>query len=341
MPRTVLHLAGSAVSPFWADLSRLYARDCLAATADAARWTPLIAYVSPDRTWRFPASLEAQDVAVAPAMPIEEAVRVLAAAGVDVALPQMFDLPGMTVYRGLLDLLGVPYVGNTPDTMAVAADKQRARALVAAAGVAVPEGEVVRACGLPRLDPPVVVKPVDADNSLGVSLVREPGAMPAALEAALQHSRAALVERYVEAGREVRCGLLERGGRLVDLPLEEYPVDPVAKPIRDRADKLASGGDAMRLVAKDRDHAWIVDEDDPVVPVVRAAARLAYTALGCRHYGLFDFRVDPDGRPWFLEAGLYCSFAAQSVLAVMAAAAGTPVDVLLRDAVDEALGTGA
>ena len=42
----VLHLAGSAVSEFFADLSRLYAADCLEATAalhDALR----IAYVAP------------------------------------------------------------------------------------------------------------------------------------------------------------------------------------------------------------------------------------------------------------------------------------------------------
>ena len=77
-------------------------------------------------------------------------------------------------------------------------------------------------------------------------------------------------------------------------------------------------------MAKDRAHAWIVDPSDPVTARVWAAARQCHEALGCRHYGLFDFRVDPDGQPWFLEAGLYCSFARQSVIAVMAAAAGSP-----------------
>ena len=57
-------------------------------------------------------------------------------------------------------------------------------------------------------------------------------------------------------------------------------------------------------------------------PSVWAAARSCHVALGCRQYSLFDFRVDPEGRPWFLEAGLYCSFASTSVLAVMAGAAG-------------------
>ena len=34
---------------------------------------------------------------------------------------------------------------------------------------------------------------------------------------------------------------------------------------------------------------------------------------------LFDFRVDPGGTPYFLEASLYCSYAPSSVLVVMAA----------------------
>jgi len=53
-------------------------------------------------------------------------------------------------------------------------------------------------------------------------------------------------------------------------------------------------------------------------------------------YSPFDFWVDPDGRLWFLEAGLYCSFARTSVLAVMARAAGTALpdlfELVLRDA---------
>ena len=59
-------------------------------------------------------------------------------------MPQLFCLPGMTTYRALLELLDIPYVGNRPDVMALGADKPRARAVVAAAGVDVPEGVTVR-----------------------------------------------------------------------------------------------------------------------------------------------------------------------------------------------------
>ncbi|CAN5544918.1 D-alanine--D-alanine ligase [soil metagenome] len=326
-PLRVLHLAGSAVSDFHADLSLLYARDCWTATADPDRYDFVAAVVSPDGRWRFPGDLGPQAIAAAPPVGVGEAVTRLAGAGIDVAVPQLFCLPGMTSYRALLDVLAIPYVGNPPDVMALGAHKARTRAVVAAAGVAVPRGEVLRAGQQPTLAPPVVVKPVDADNSLGISLVREPGEYTAALRSAFAESDVVLVEEYVELGREVRCGVVERhtdaGVDLVALPLEEYAVDPVSKPIRGRDDKLRRDPDGdLHLVAKDAEHAWILDLDDPATEAVHAAARRCHEALGCRDYSLFDFRLDAQGRPWFLEAGLYCSFARASVVAVMAEANG-------------------
>jgi len=158
----------------------------------------------------------------------------------------------------------------------------------------------------------------------------------AAVNEAMAHSSAALVESYVELGREVRCGIVVRDGELVCLPLEEYAVDSVTKPVRDAADKLARRDDGeLFLVAKDAARAWIVDVDDPITERVWAAARRCHEALGCRYYSLFDFRIDPDGNPWFLEAGLYCSFAPTSVIAVMAAAVGISVEQLFADALAE------
>lgn len=334
----VLHLVGSPTSDFFAELSLLYARDCLAATADADRYEVLIAHVEPGGRWRFPAGLSDVEIADAPAVPVADAVARLTAERPDVVVPQMFCLPGMTHHRALLDLLGLPYVGNRPEVMALTADKARARAVVAAAGVAVPDGEVVRRGGLPTLPLPVVVKPVDADNSHGLSLVRDAADLEAALATALEHSDRVLVERYVELGREVRCGVVVRDGVATALPLEEYAVDAIDKPVRDAADKLAVGEDgAMRLVAKDTSHAWLVHVDDPATAPVQAAALACHEALGARHHSLFDFRLDPEGRPWFLEAGMYCSYAEKSVVAVMARAAGITLPDLFADGLAQAM----
>jgi D-alanine-D-alanine ligase len=340
---TLLHLTGSADSELLSEVSVLYAADCLDNAGDA--YDQVIAHVSPDGCWRFPEALTPEAIDAAPRMRLHDALDHLAGAEVDVALPQMFCRPGMTTYRSLLDLVGVPYIGNTPETMAMGADKAWARAVVAGAGVAVPDAELLLRGELPSIAPPVVVKPADADNSSGVTLVRDRADHPAALEVAFAHSDRVLVERYVELGREVRCGVLETDDGLVCLPLEEYAVDPTTKPIRDQADKLARGaGGELALVAKTAEHAWVVPTPDPLDAVTAAvfdAARTAHRALRCRDHSLFDFRIDPDGRPWFLEASLYCSFASTSVVSTMAAAAGIPLADLLRSAVDRALARGA
>ena len=200
-----------------------------------------------------------------------------------------------------------------------------------------PVGVEVADLSLPALAPPTVVKPVDADNSFGVGLVRRPADYDSALEAAFAHASEVLVEEFVALGREVRCGVVVHDGQLVCLPLEEYDVDSVRKPIRGRDDKIVRNDDGdLSLVAKDTSRAWIVRPEDPVTEQVWDAARRCHVALGCRHYSLFDFRIDPDGQPWFLEAGLYCSFAGQSVIPTMARAAGTSVRELFGRALEAA-----
>jgi D-alanine-D-alanine ligase len=346
----VLHLVGSPTSEFLAELSRLYARDALVAVADASRYEFAVAHVSPDGCWRFPAlgdGAELTDAALeaAPARDVGDALARIRELAPDVVVPQMFCLPGMTSYRALFDVLGIPVVGNAPDVMAVGADKPRARAIVAHGGVDVPDGAVVRPGEAPSdVALPVVVKPADSDNSLGVTLVRRREEMGPALAAAFEHAHAALVETYVPAGREVRCGVIERdrpdgASELLCLPLEEYPLDAEAAPIRTPADKLARDDDGgLGLVAKGDGKAWMVDVADPVTPAVWEAARRCYAAMGCRDYGLFDFRVDPEGRPWFLEAGLYCSFARTSVVVMMAAQGGVRLEDLFAEMVTRAAG---
>ncbi len=214
----------------------------------------------------------------------------------------------------------------------------RAKAVVAAAGVHVPRGEVLRAGETPSLTLPVVVKPVDSDNSLGVTLVREQCEQSAALSRALEHADEVLVETFIPLGREVRAGCIERNGEIVCLPFEEYAVDADNAPIRTYDDKIGWGPEgALHLMAKQQSRAWIVDPDDPITAAVRDATRQCHAALGARHYSLFDFRIDPSGAPWFLEASPYCSFARASVIPTMAAAAGIPIDQLFADMLNEAL----
>ncbi len=339
-PRRILHLVGSPTNRFYQELSELYAGGCIRALDDPHRYEFVIAHISPGDVWRFPAALTSDAIAAAPGLTLPEAMAAIADRRIDVALPQMFCLRGMTDYRALLDLIGIPYLGNRPLQMALAADKAKARAIVAAAGVRVPPAEVLRRGEIPTLVPPTVVKPNDSDNSDGVTLVRSVEEYAAALDAAFAYSETVLVERYIELGREVRCGIVERKGKLLRLPLEEYFVDAIDRPIRTGEHKLKRDNiDKLVLAAKERSESWIVADSDPIAAAVWAAAARCHNALGCRQYSLFDFRIDPDGEPWFLEAGLYCSFSPQSVIVTMMVAAGTPLDRFFKTTIDELIGT--
>ncbi|MCC3449333.1 MAG: ATP-grasp domain-containing protein [Microcoleus sp. PH2017_39_LGB_O_B] len=334
----VLHLVGSAVSDFYCDLSRLYAQDCLENTANSALYEFHIAYVSPDRTWRFPTSLDKSAIEAAHPMSLADAVQVLTDLQIDVMIPQMFCIPGMTQYRSLFDLLSIPYVGNPAELMALVADKARTKAVVAAAGVSVPLGEVVRAGDRTLIDFPIVLKPVNSDNSIGVAFVKNAADYDAALQKALTHSDEVLVEKFIELGREVRCGIIVKAGELVCLPLEEYALDADTMPIRSYADKLKQNDDgSLGYAAKDSTKSWIVDISDSATERVWDMARKSHIALGCRDYSLFDFRIDPQGKPWFLEAGLYCSFAQKSVLSAMTKASGTSLDTFFESMLQNAL----
>ncbi|MEG3931977.1 MULTISPECIES: D-alanine--D-alanine ligase [unclassified Microcoleus] len=334
----VLHLVGSAVSDFYCNLSRLYAEDCLKNAANSALYEFHIAYISPDGQWRFPTSLDRGAIAAANPMSLAGAVEVLTQLKIDVMVPQMFCIPGMTQYRSLFDMLSIPYVGNPAELMALVADKAKTKAVVAAAGVSVPLGEVVRAGDRTLIDFPAVLKPLNGDNSIGVTFVQDAADYDAALQTALTHSEEVLVEKFIELGREVRCGIIIKAGELVCLPLEEYALNADTMPIRSYADKLKQNDDGnLILTSKDSTKSWIVDTSDPITERVWDMARKCHIALGCRDYSLFDFRIDPQGKPWFLEAGLYCSFAQKSVLSAMTKASGTSLDTFFESMLQNAL----
>ena len=336
-PLRILHLVGSAYNDFYCDLSRKYAQNCLVATANPS-YEFQIAYITPDGQWRFPCSLNQEDIAVAKPIPLLDAIQFLTAQNIDLVLPQMLCIPGMTHYRALFDLLKIPYIGNTPDVMAITAHKATAKAIVAAAGVKVPFGELLRQGDVPTVTPPAVIKPATSDNSLGVSLVKEATEYDAALKKAFEYADEVIVEAFIEPGREVRCGIIVKDGELVGLPLQEYLVDPHEKPIRTYTDKFQQPDDRnLRLTGKDNIKAWVVDPNDPITQKVQQVAKKCHKALGCRHYSLFDFRIDPKGEPWFLEAGLYCTFGPTSVIVGMAKAAGIPLNELLMTAINETL----
>ena len=150
----VLHLVGSPTSQALCELSELYCADCIHALQQPGKYHFAIALVRPDGLWRFPDGLSRSAIGAAQPMTAGEAIQQLAGQQIDIALPQIFCLAGMTHYRALLETLGIAYLGNRPFQMAPDADKAMCRAVVGTAGVRVPKAEHLRSGQLPVLAPP-------------------------------------------------------------------------------------------------------------------------------------------------------------------------------------------
>lgn len=339
----ILHLVGSIYDDFYCGLSYRYAEGCLENTAKVTSLRDFqIAYVTPNGQWQFPRSLSLEDIAAAKPMSLSDAIQFIVSQKIDLMIPHMYCVPGMTHYRALFDVLKIPYIGNTPDVMALTAHKGKTKAIVAAAGVKVPHSESLRRGEIPTIAPPVVVKPANADNSLGVFLIRKAEDYDAALQKAFQHSDEVLVETFIEPGREIRCSIIVKDGQLIALPLEEYAVDPHERPIRTYADKFPELNDEGKFIGYPEDDIgkhWINQTSDETTKKIQEMAKKCHLALSCRHYSLFEFRIDPKGEPWFLEAGLFCSFGEGGGISEMARIAGISLDDLLMAMINEALNT--
>lgn len=116
--------------------------------------------------------------------------------------------------QGLLELLNIPYQGSGVLGSALAMNKLASKQMYSLHGIPVPEYIVLKS-GVPvepeqiiaRVGLPLVVKPVLAGSSIGMSLVGEPDTLQAALDKAFNHDTNVLVEAYIE-GTEITCGVL-------------------------------------------------------------------------------------------------------------------------------------
>ena len=110
--------------------------------------------------------------------------------------------------QGLLDTIGLPYTGSGVLASALAMDKEVAKQVLAAGGLDVPRGVVVRGAGRADLEAarsvglPSFVKPVGSGSSVGASIVKTDAELAPAIEAALKHDERVLVEEQI-LGREL------------------------------------------------------------------------------------------------------------------------------------------
>ena len=336
----ILHIAGSPVSKYYSMISIHYCRQMLNSASDdetkkAFKFT--YAVVLPGGSWSIVSDLDEETIASAKKLAHGEAVAQIAAADYDAAVPHMFCWPGYTAYRALMDLLRVPLVGCSPECMALITDKAQAKAVASAAGVPVPQGELLTSpTQTPTVPMPFVLKPCCEDNSMGISKVETAEELPAAMEEAFKFDSAVVCEKFIPLGREIRVAVVEdeSGEPTTMLPATEYLLTK-DHPMRTPTDKISVDDkglpDATKFFATNREEApdyrrsiCPAPLDDALATKLAEASKVAHKALRCRDFSIYDFRVDPEGEIYMLECQPVCSFARESAMIGMALKTDVP-----------------
>jgi D-alanine-D-alanine ligase len=237
----------------------------------------------------------------------------------------------------VLEMLGIPYSGSDPLTLAATLDKDCARRLVASVGLVVPEGIVLGPgddVGLlaRRVSFPAIAKPTWEGSSKGIRnkcLVHAPAELEDIVETLRRdHCQPILVEEYI-AGDEVTVGIV--GNELPEIMgimrvFPKQPTDRFVYSLEVKRDfrKLVSYECPARLSPADTE-------------AVQWAALTAYRCLGCRDVSRVDFRLR-QGVPYFLEVNPLPGLNPQtSDLVIMADLVGWTHAQLIQRILDAAL----
>jgi D-alanine-D-alanine ligase len=202
----------------------------------------------------------------------------------------------------VLEMLGIPYTGSDPLTLAVTLDKDCAKRLVHSGGVTVPRWQTIapgddlapfrQMAALPYT---AIVKPAWEGSSKGIrgKCVVDTGADLVDAVEALRgtHRQPILVEEYIQ-GEELTVGVLGNDEPRILGILRVLPVQPTERFV-------------YSLEVKRDWKQQVRYESPPQLPLehvvaVEEATRKAFRILGCRDVSRIDFRLR-DGVPYFLE----------------------------------------
>ena len=263
---------------------------------------------------------------------------------VDVVLPLLHGPYGEDgTIQGLLEMLGIRYVGCGVLASAAGMDKQATTVLLEAAGITTAPHVVVgphrwkrdRAAILAaceELDYPLFVKPARAGSSLGITKVERREDLPAAVEAARAVDPKVLVETGI-TGREVEVAVL--GGHGDDAPRVAEPGEIVmdashgAGEFYDYQTKYLAH-DAVQMVCPAR---LTAAERE----LVMSTAAEAFLAIGGEGLTRVDFFVTDDGRAVVNEVNTMPGFTPFSMYPYMWKTSGLDYPDLVGELIELAL----
>jgi len=232
--------------------------------------------------------------------------------------------------QGLLEMLGVPFVGTAAKEARVAWVKPVAKAVLARAGIATPDfvtlpqslfrevgAEQVLTAITSHFGLPVVVKPARGGSALGVTLVTEPEQLAHAMVHCFAYGDIALVERAV-SGTEVAVAVLGEGASARALPGVEIVCDGAydydARYNPGRVEYFAPA----RL-------------SEELTDAVAQAALATHRELGLRDLSRVDVIVAEDGTVNVLDINVAPGLTEVSLFPQAVAAAGLELTAVYRE----------
>lgn len=203
---------------------------------------------------------------------------------------------------GVLEMLDIPYTGSDPLTLAVCLEKPLTKQIVEAAGVATPTWKTV--CDLSESTAgnwadftfPAFAKPAHEGSSKGIrnaSRVDDAGSLERMLAHQISsYGQPVMVEEYIQ-GEEITVGMTGNGSPRIIGIMRVVPKH--------------SQPDFVYSLEVKRNWRELVDYECPAHLPARTLERISqashtvYRTLGVRDLARIDFRVAPDGTPFFLE----------------------------------------
>ncbi|MGO4672841.1 D-alanine--D-alanine ligase [Bosea sp. 2YAB26] len=228
--------------------------------------------------------------------------------------------------QGLLEILRIPYTHSGVLASALALRKDRAKTVVAAAGVPVARGVTLsrfEAAKTHPLPPPYVLKPVNEGSSVGVIIVKKGREHPPQ-EVAREDwpcGDMLLAESFV-AGRELTCAIMG------DKSLGVTEIRAATGEFYDYDAKYTKGGSIHICPAQ------ILPK---IYQQIEECALTAHQAIGCRGVSRSDFRYDDetDTLVW-LEVNTQPGMTETSLVPELAAHAGLNFGELVKWMVEDA-----
>ncbi len=240
---------------------------------------------------------------------------------------------------GVLEMLGIPYSGSDPLTLAACLDKPITKQLAGLAGVRTPAFVVVDR--MAKLDAPEVkafrypafLKPAYEGSSKGIRATSRVTGYQEMRDVASdmlhEYRQPVLMEEFI-AGMEVTVGIVGNNPPRIVAVME---VAPRAGRDSNFTYTIEVKRDWKRLVV----YRCPPDLPSECIEAIEEEALKAYRALQIRDVARMDFRVDETLQPYFLEVNPLPGLGDYSDLPIMAQLSGWTYSKLVRSIVEAGL----